>query len=173
MAHPSLPIAGFRAEILEKVRHNPAVIITGGTGCGKSSQVPQFILDEILKLNNPKQIVVTQPRKIASMSVARFVAEQRGEPFPERKIRQNRKVRQNLTSFSASLKLRFFQQSRVGYSVKYYYHPPKPTGSILFCTTGSVLAMLKKDPLLSNISHIILDEVCPINCWKFLFCCLF
>lgn len=54
-----------RAEILAHMQ-GPLTVIQGDTGCGKSSQVPQFVLDNVL---NPK-IIVTQPRRLAAISLA-------------------------------------------------------------------------------------------------------
>ena len=48
-------------------------IVQGGTGCGKSTQVCQFILDDYVSRGKHCNIVVTQPRRIAAISVARRV----------------------------------------------------------------------------------------------------
>lgn len=68
-----LPVAAFRGEILEKVAANSAVIITAETGAGKSTRVPQYLLDA------GYDIVVTQPRRLAARTVAQRVADERGE----------------------------------------------------------------------------------------------
>jgi len=54
------------------------VIVEGFTGCGKTTQVPQFILDEACRNDVPCKIIVTQPRRIAAISVATRVCEERG-----------------------------------------------------------------------------------------------
>lgn len=54
------------------------VIIEGPTGCGKTTQVPQWILDDSYKNRRPCKIVVTQPRRIAAISIAKRVAQERG-----------------------------------------------------------------------------------------------
>lgn len=56
---------------------NEVVIIEGPTGCGKTTQVPQFILDECRAKNELCNIIVTQPRRIAAISVAQRVCEER------------------------------------------------------------------------------------------------
>ena len=73
-----LPIIDQRAEILDTIRANQVVLLSGPTGCGKSTQVPQFILDQHAVLRKPVNILVTQPRKIAASSVARRVCKERG-----------------------------------------------------------------------------------------------
>lgn len=57
------------------------VIISGETGSGKTTQVPQFILDEHTRLNQPVKILCTQTRRLATTSVAERVAQERGEPL--------------------------------------------------------------------------------------------
>ena len=73
-----LPIINQRAEILDTIRANQVVLLSGPTGCGKSTQVPQFILDQHAGLRKPVNILVTQPRKIAASSIARRVCKERG-----------------------------------------------------------------------------------------------
>lgn len=56
---------------------NSVLLIQGPTGCGKTTQVPQYILDQCKERREYCNIVVTQPRKIATISVARRVCEER------------------------------------------------------------------------------------------------
>lgn len=56
---------------------NQVVIILGSTGCGKTTQVPQYILDHHAKTRKRCNIIVTQPRRIAASSVARRVCDER------------------------------------------------------------------------------------------------
>lgn len=65
-------------QILKYIDNYQVVIVEGETGCGKSTQVPQFILDESVEKNKHCYIVVTQPRKIAATSLARRVCRERG-----------------------------------------------------------------------------------------------
>ncbi|KAL1542640.1 RNA helicase [Salvia divinorum] len=67
-----LPVAAMRNKIVEKVLANRVTFIVGETGCGKSSQIPQFLLDE-----NIEPILCTQPRRFAVVAVARMVAKAR------------------------------------------------------------------------------------------------
>ncbi len=77
MTNKNLPITVFRDKIVEAVRDNPVVVITAETGAGKSTQVPQYLLDE------GYNIVVTQPRRLAARSVATRVAEELGGELGE------------------------------------------------------------------------------------------
>ena len=73
-----LPICEMKDEILKQVAENRVVTIIGGTGCGKSTQVPQFIIREAAVKQLPCNIMVTQPRRLAATSLARRVAEELG-----------------------------------------------------------------------------------------------
>ena len=73
----SLAIDGKRERILELVKRESAIIVKGFTGCGKTTQVPQFILDDCYQSKTPCNIVVTQPRRIAAISVAKRVCQER------------------------------------------------------------------------------------------------
>lgn len=53
------------------------IIVKGATGCGKTTRIPQFILDECREKREPCNIVVTQPRRLAAISVAKRVCEER------------------------------------------------------------------------------------------------
>lgn len=68
----SLPVMALRSKIVEKVQENIVTLIVGETGCGKSSQVPQFFLEEGME-----PILCTQPRRFAVVAVAKMVANAR------------------------------------------------------------------------------------------------
>lgn len=68
MNNEELPIWAYKAQIIETVNRSPVTIIVAETGAGKSTQVPQYLLDE------GYNIVVTQPRRLAAQSVAERVA---------------------------------------------------------------------------------------------------
>ncbi|KAA8496833.1 putative pre-mRNA-splicing factor ATP-dependent RNA helicase DHX16 [Porphyridium purpureum] len=70
----SLPIAAYRSELMSLIEANPVVIVVGETGSGKSTQIPQFLLDS----GRYKRVAVTQPRRVAAMSLAARVALERG-----------------------------------------------------------------------------------------------
>lgn len=52
-------------------------VIKGNTGCGKTTQIPQMILDSYFAVKKHCNIVVTQPRRIAAISVAKRVSDER------------------------------------------------------------------------------------------------
>ncbi|TST98546.1 ATP-dependent RNA helicase TDRD9 [Bagarius yarrelli] len=64
-------------ELISLIECNSVVIIRGATGSGKTTQLPQFILDYCTEKGAPCSLVVTQPRKIGASSIARWVAQQR------------------------------------------------------------------------------------------------
>lgn len=74
---PPLAIDKERTAILDMLKKENAIIIKGFTGCGKTTQVPQFILDECYANKTPCNIVVTQPRRIAAISIAKRVCFER------------------------------------------------------------------------------------------------
>lgn len=80
-----LPAFAKRKEILEAVHGNQIIIICGETGCGKSTQIPQFLLDDWLENSARSKefgnidIVCTQPRRISAIGVAERVSEERNE----------------------------------------------------------------------------------------------
>lgn len=65
-------------QILNTIEAYKVVIIKGATGCGKTTQIPQFILDEAKEKRKFCNIVVTQPRRLAAISVAKRVCKERG-----------------------------------------------------------------------------------------------
>lgn len=76
-----LPAWNFMNDILNTVRSSQVVIISGETGCGKSTQVPQFLLDDwLLNYDNDHiEIICTQPRRISALGVAERVSDERLE----------------------------------------------------------------------------------------------
>lgn len=70
--NPNLPIYDFRNEIVDTINNNPVVVITAETGAGKTTQVPQYLLEEGYR------ILITQPRRIATRTVSERVAYETG-----------------------------------------------------------------------------------------------
>ncbi|XP_017772489.1 PREDICTED: probable ATP-dependent RNA helicase spindle-E [Nicrophorus vespilloides] len=73
-----MAIEQYKTDILNMLTATPVMIIHGPTGCGKTTQVPQMILDNCRENNTHCNIVVTQPRRIAAVSVAARVCHERG-----------------------------------------------------------------------------------------------
>ena len=76
-----LPVMAHRERILQLIRGHRVVCIEGETGCGKSTKIPQFILEDSLNSNPPSpcKILVTQPRRVAVIKLAERVAAERRE----------------------------------------------------------------------------------------------
>ncbi|CAJ1930609.1 unnamed protein product [Cylindrotheca closterium] len=128
-----LPAGKARADFLVRMKEaeslNRVVLVTGDTGCGKTTQIPQFILE-----NAPSEskIVVAQPRRLAATGVAARVAQERGEEKPG--------------------------TGSVGYVVRGDSAYCKNT-RLLFCTFGIILRQLQCAGALDCITHIVIDEV--------------
>ena len=130
----ALPIAKIRTELCEALRTNRVVVVSGGTGSGKSTQCPQYILEDAVArgVGPDTRIIVTQPRRIAAVSVAERVAGERGERAG----------------------------NSVGFSVRLHGCAPRDEGaSVEFVTTGVLLRRLMRDPGLRGVSHVMIDEV--------------
>ncbi|CAG8542535.1 6158_t:CDS:2 [Paraglomus occultum] len=125
-----LPIDERRDDIINLIRENRVVILSGSTGCGKSTQVPQFILDDCLQRQEHVNIICTQPRRIAATSLADRVSRERGTE------------RHGLVGYHIGGKRGVSSSTRLRY-----------------VTTGVLLEILKSDRKLSIYSHIIMDEI--------------
>ncbi|GAA5900811.1 hypothetical protein JCM8208_004617 [Rhodotorula glutinis] len=115
----SLPVSSNATSVLAKIATSPVVVVLAATGSGKTTQLPQLILDDATMAGEGAKcnIVCTQPRRIAAISVAERVAKERGEQIGD----------------------------SVGYQVRFEAKPPRKDGSILFCTTGLFLRRMQAD----------------------------
>lgn len=82
----SLPILAKRAELLQAISSHATTIVVGETGSGKSTQLPQFLASALdaptaAKATRARQIVCTQPRRVAATTLARRVSEEMGTPL--------------------------------------------------------------------------------------------
>ncbi|XP_026475003.1 ATP-dependent RNA helicase DHX36-like [Ctenocephalides felis] len=136
----ALPAFQMKDQILKHIQDNQVTLISGETGCGKTTQVAQFLLDDALMSGNGSvcKIACTQPRRISAISVAERVASERNE------------------NCGVS----------VGYQIRLEKVMPRKSGSILFCTTGILLQTLESSPVLQEYSHLIIDEIHErdVNC---------
>ncbi|KAF9312283.1 putative ATP-dependent RNA helicase dhr2 [Linnemannia elongata] len=78
----SLPIYTARDIIIKEVKENACVVIVGETGSGKTTQIPQYLLEAGLAAHGT--ISVTQPRRVAAINLARRVAEEVGTPLGQK-----------------------------------------------------------------------------------------
>ena len=81
----SLPIIAEEQQIMETLSENDCVIICGETGSGKTTQLPQFLFEAGYgSQGHPGKIGVTQPRRVAAVSMSARVAEELGEEHKRR-----------------------------------------------------------------------------------------
>ncbi|XP_039422621.1 3'-5' RNA helicase YTHDC2-like isoform X4 [Corvus cornix cornix] len=99
----SLPVLEKQEEIVQTIKDNKIVLIIGETGSGKTTQIPQFILDDCYKNGAPCRVFCTQPRRLAAVAVAERVAAERRE-----KIGQTIGYQLRLESSSASFEVLVF-----------------------------------------------------------------
>ncbi|VFQ97844.1 unnamed protein product [Cuscuta campestris] len=128
----NLPAYKERENLLNSISQNQVVVVSGETGCGKTTQLPQYILESEIEASRGAtcNIICTQPRRISAMAVAERVAAERGENLGE----------------------------SVGYKVRLEGMKGRDT-RLLFCTTGILLRRLLVDRNLEGVSHVIVDEI--------------
>ncbi|XP_061225114.1 3'-5' RNA helicase YTHDC2 isoform X2 [Neopsephotus bourkii] len=127
----SLPVFEKQEEIVKIIKDNKVVLIVGETGSGKTTQIPQFLLDDCYKTGTPCRIFCTQPRRLAAVAVAERVAAERRE-----KIGQT-----------------------IGYQIRLESRV-SPKTLLTFCTNGVLLrTLMAGDSTLSTVTHVIVDEV--------------
>ena len=133
-----LPIAKLRDDFLRALSVKDTVVVCGETGCGKTTQIPQFVLDdEIENLRGASaNIICTQPRRVAATSVAERVCFERCE-------------RDGVGG----------RTSDVGYQVRGDNKTNRSSTKLTFCTVGILLRRLQGDRYLKGVTHVLLDEV--------------
>ncbi|RHY22980.1 hypothetical protein DYB32_009338 [Aphanomyces invadans] len=131
----ALPIAAFQREILEQSRQSRVVLISGETGSGKSTQVPHYLLEDMLSsatIHDDEDIILcTQPRRLAAIGVAERVADEMGQEVGK---------------------------GLVGYHIR--LDAKKGRGCrLVFCTTGILLRMMQTNPTLTGVKYVVVDEI--------------
>jgi ATP-dependent RNA helicase DHX33 len=127
-----LPISNVRNKIIDVIKKCSTVIIIGETGCGKTTQIPQYLFEANFVQrfgSNGLMIAITQPRRVAAITIADRVAQE---------------MRSTLGSI-------------VGYSVR-FEDMTSPQTKIKYLTDGTLLREAISDPLLQRYKVVILDE---------------
>ncbi|KAL9397229.1 hypothetical protein Peur_011482 [Populus x canadensis] len=129
----NLPVWHQKEDFLQVLKKHQVIILVGETGSGKTTQIPQFVL-EAVELESPDKrrkmmIACTQPRRVAAMSVSRRVAEEMDVTIGE----------------------------EVGYSIRFEDCSSART-VLKYLTDGMLLREAMTDPLLERYKVIILDE---------------
>eukprot|EP00913_Durusdinium_trenchii_P030895 g28936.t2 len=124
-----LPIYKHRLAILHAVETHRAVVLCGATGCGKSTQLPQY-LDDAGWTAKGYVVCVTLPRRLAAVTVASRVAVEMGAQLGW----------------------------EVGYRIRFESHVTPGVTRIEFVTEGILLREMLSDPLLTRFSVIVVDE---------------
>ncbi|XP_022051791.2 probable ATP-dependent RNA helicase DHX37 [Acanthochromis polyacanthus] len=126
-ARLKLPVLAEEQVIMEAVRENPGVVICGETGSGKTTQVPQFLY-EAGYASDGQIIGITEPRRVAAVSMSHRVAKEMNLP-----------------------------PQVVSYQIRYEGNVTSDT-KIKFMTDGVLLKEIQKDFLLKRYRVIIIDE---------------
>ena len=128
-AAAALPIQKHRVPLVRTITGTAVTVVAGDTGCGKSTQLPQMIIDA----DPTARVMVTQPRRIAAISIAKRVAAERGELLGK----------------------------SIGYRVAGKRSDNKEdTVRCTFVTTGYLLQMLvhHAEDVTDHVTHVVLDE---------------
>ncbi len=127
--YPSeLPISAAHNQIIEAIKESQVVIVSGQTGSGKTTQIPKMAL-ELGRGGCGKQIVHTQPRRLAARTVAERIASEMDVKLGE----------------------------EIGYQVRFNDESSSKT-KLRIVTDGILLAQIQRDPLLTRYDTIIIDE---------------
>ncbi|KAH7978153.1 hypothetical protein HPB49_004690 [Dermacentor silvarum] len=122
-----------REDIVSAINRNQGVVICGETGSGKTTQAAQFIFEDNIRGGQGSRchIVVTQPRRIATISMAKRVALERDAE----------------------------RSDTAGFRVNLTKQLLRSRGGALFCTLGILLGHLQQNVELQGVSHVFVDEV--------------
>lgn len=127
--YPSeLPVSAARDDIAEAVSSSQVVIVSGQTGSGKTTQLPKILL-ELGRGTHGRQIVHTQPRRLAARTVAERIASEMGVHLGD----------------------------EIGYQVR-FTDETSPKTRLRVVTDGILLAQIQRDPQLRQYDTIVIDE---------------
>ena len=130
-----LPACGAEQEIVDAVRGADVVVLSGATGSGKSTQVPQFLYEAGLCGPRGLRVVATQPRRVAVVATAERVARELGAADP-----------------GAA------RDALVAYRTRYDRGGLGPATRLVFETDGVLLRELERDLLLRDYGAAVVDE---------------
>ena len=125
-----LPVYRYRKSIIETLEENSVIVIESPTGSGKTTQLPRILHQA--GYGDKGVIGVTQPRRIAAISVSEFIS------------------RELITT-------EFHNEKTIGYKVR-FSDTTSETTKIKIMTDGILLQELKQDQILSKYSVLIIDE---------------
>lgn len=125
-----LPVYQFKEKLLDAVANNQIVVVEGETGSGKTTQIPQFLVEAGYAEQGSTVIACTQPRRVAATSIAARVADEMDVTLG----------------------------SEVGYTIRFEDVSDYNRTVLKFLTDGMLLREAMGDALLSRYSVIVLDE---------------
>lgn len=128
-SNKSLPIFSYEKQIVDAVKSHRTTIVVGETGSGKSTQLPQILVDHGI-IPRGKCVVCTQPRRVAAVTIAQKVASERNSVVGR----------------------------EVGYSIRFEDKSHPTLTQIKYVTDGVLLRECMTNPSLENYTVIILDE---------------
>ena len=129
----SLPIYSYKEHILQMIEQNQVLLVQSSTGSGKTTQIPQFIMEKASEKGLKCKIICAQPRRLSAISVAERVSYERNENIG--------------TTTGYQIRL----ESKVS-----------PNSNLVYVTNGVLLrCLMSSEPsaLFNSITHLIIDEV--------------
>ncbi|KAF2443604.1 P-loop containing nucleoside triphosphate hydrolase protein [Karstenula rhodostoma CBS 690.94] len=130
-ARLQLPVVAEEQKIMEAIHNNDVVVVWGATGSGKTTQVPQFLYEAGYGAPDgptPGMIGVTQPRRVAAVSMSKRVGDELGS-----------------------------EKAKVAYQIRFDTSTSAKT-AVKFMTDGVLLREISQDFILTKYSAIVIDE---------------
>lgn len=115
-ARSKLPITSVREAIIQRIRDNETVILLADTGSGKSTQIPQFLHHAGFTSSAPMRMIgITQPRRMAAISLAKRVAQEMetSDPGEDDGARQTDSEKHSTVGFAIRFQDRTTKHTRI------------------------------------------------------------